>query len=112
MRAAPRAEVGAPPACGGERDLGVRLCGYAEAVITRPPATVRGAGLIVAVQGAAGLLVAAVLLIRAIGGADQRVANGFGTAVWFVVAGGAVLAAGWALLTGRRWGGGVVGVAA
>jgi hypothetical protein len=80
---------------------------YAEAVITRPPATVRGAGLIVAVQGAAGLLVAAVLLIRAIGGADQRVVNGFGTAVWFVVAGGAVLAAGVALLTGRRWGRGL-----
>ena len=90
-----------------EHDFRVSLCGYAEAVITRPPATVRGAGLIVAVQGATGLLVAAVLLIRAIGGADQRVANGFGTALWFVVAGGAVLAAGWALLTGRRWGRGL-----
>jgi hypothetical protein len=99
MRAVSRAEE--------ERDFGVSLCGYAEAVITRPPAAVRGAGLIVAVQGATGLLIAAVLLIRAIGGADQRVANGFGTAVWFVVAGGAVLAAGWALLTGRRWGRGL-----
>jgi peptidoglycan/LPS O-acetylase OafA/YrhL len=68
---------------------------------------VRSAGSIVAIQGATGLLVAAVLLIRAVGGADQRVANGFGTAVWFVVAGGAVLAAGWALLTGRRWGRGL-----
>ena len=92
---------------GEERDFGVSLGGYAEAVITRPPATVRGAGLIVALQGATGLLMAAVLLIRAIGGADQRVANGFGTAVWFVVAGGAVLAAGWALLAGRRWGRGL-----
>ena len=91
---------------GGARLSGERR-GYAEAVITRPPATVRGAGLIVAVQGAAGLLVAAVLLIRAIGGADQRVANGFGTAMWFAVAGGAVLAAGWALLAGRRWGRGL-----
>ena len=35
--------------------LWVSLCGYAEAVITRPPAAVRGAGLIVAVQGATGL---------------------------------------------------------
>ena len=52
-------------------------------------------------------MIAAVLLVRAIGGADQRVANGLGTAVWFVVAGGAVLAAGWALLTGRRWGRGL-----
>lgn len=33
--------------------------------------------------------------------------NGFGTAVWFTVAGGAVLAAGWALLIGRRWGRGL-----
>jgi hypothetical protein len=68
---------------------------------------VRGAGLIVAVQGAAGLIVAAVLLFRAFGGADQRVANGFGTAVWFTLAGGAVLAAGLALLIGRRWGRGL-----
>ncbi len=73
----------------------------------RPPASVRGAGLIVAVQGAAGLIVAAVLLFRAFGGADQRVVNGFGTAVWFTLAGGAVLAAGWALLVGRRWGRGL-----
>jgi len=64
--------------------------------------------MIVAVQGAAGLVVAVVLLLRAIGGAaDQRVANGFGTAVWFIVAGGAVLAAGWALLVGKRWGRGL-----
>jgi hypothetical protein len=76
-------------------------------VIERPPATVRAAGLMVAVEGAVGLVVAAVLLIRAIGGADQRVANGFGTAVWFAVAGGGVLAAGWALLVGRRWGRGL-----
>jgi hypothetical protein len=68
---------------------------------------VRGAGLIVAVQGAAGLVIAAVLLLRAIGGADQRVFNGFGTAVWFALAGGAVLAAGLALLAGRRWGRGL-----
>ena len=76
-------------------------------VTARPPASVRGAGLIVAVQGATGLVVAAVLLLRAVDGADQRVANGFGTAVWFTLAGGAVLAAGWALLVGRRWGRGL-----
>jgi uncharacterized membrane protein (UPF0136 family) len=63
--------------------------------------------LIVAVQGAAALVVAAVLLIRALGGADQRVVNGFGTAGWFVLIGGAVLAAGYALLVGRRWGRGL-----
>jgi hypothetical protein len=68
---------------------------------------VRGAGLIVALQGVSGLVAAAILLIRAIGGTDQRVANGFGTAGWFALAGGAVLAAGWALLVGRRWGRGL-----
>jgi hypothetical protein len=71
------------------------------------PASVRGAGLIVALQGATGLVVAAVLLFRGLGGADQRVVNGFGTAVWFVLVGGAVLAAGCALLVGRRWGRGL-----
>ncbi len=48
-----------------------------------------------------------VLLIRAIGGAQQRGINGFGTAAWFALAGGAVLAAGSALLVGRRWGRGL-----
>jgi hypothetical protein len=76
-------------------------------VTERAPTTVRGAGLIAAVQGATGLVVAAVLLFRAIGGADQRVVNGFGTAVWFALAGAAVLAAGSALLVGRRWGRGL-----
>ena len=33
--------------------------------------------------------------------------NKFGTAAWFAIIGGAVLAAGWALWTGRRWGRGV-----
>lgn len=58
-------------------------------------------------QGATGLVLAAVLLIRGLGGADQRVVNGFGTAAWFAVAGAAVLAAGCALLVGRRWGRGL-----
>ncbi|MBO0866621.1 MAG: hypothetical protein J2P16_16295 [Mycobacterium sp.] len=71
------------------------------------PATVRGAGLIVAVQGVAGVVLAAVLLLRGLGGADQRVVNGFGTAVWFVLVGGAVFAAGCALVAGRRWGRGL-----
>jgi hypothetical protein len=68
---------------------------------------VRGAGFIVAVQGAIGLVLAVVLLVRGLGGADQRVVNGFGTAAWFAVVGGAVLAAGSALLVGRRWGRGL-----
>jgi hypothetical protein len=78
-------------------------------VSTAPPtpSAVRAAGAIVAVQGATGLVLAAVLLIRGLGGADQRVVNGFGTAAWFAVVGAAVLAAGCALLVGRHWGRGL-----
>ena len=76
-------------------------------MIASPPTAVRAAGFIVAAQGATGLVVATVLLIRAIGGAEQRGINGFGTAGWFALTGGAVLAAGWALLVGRRWGRGL-----
>jgi peptidoglycan/LPS O-acetylase OafA/YrhL len=71
-----------------------------------PPA-VRGAGVIVAAQGAAALAVAVVLVVRGVAGADQRLVNGLGTAVWFVLAGGAVLAAGRALMVGKRWGRGL-----
>lgn len=71
-----------------------------------PPA-VRYAGFLVAAEGLAGLIVAAVLVVRGIGGADQSKVSGFGTAIWFVVVGGAVLAAGWALINGRRWGRGL-----
>ena len=71
------------------------------------PAAVRGAGLIVAVQGVAALVVAVVLAVRGIAGADQHVVNGLGTAVWFVLVGGVVLAAGRALMVGKRWGRGL-----
>lgn len=60
-----------------------------------------------AVEGAAAIAVAVILVTRGVAGADQRIVNGFGTAVWFVLIGGAVLAAGWALWTGRRWGRGL-----
>ncbi len=65
------------------------------------------AGLIVAVQGVAALVVGAVLVVRAVAGVDQRVVNGYGTAGWFALVGAAVLAAGWALLRGRRFGRGI-----
>jgi peptidoglycan/LPS O-acetylase OafA/YrhL len=68
---------------------------------------VRGAGVFVAAEGVVALAVAGVLVVRGLTGADQRVVNGFGTAVWFVLVGGAVLAAGWALLAGKRWGRGL-----
>ena len=67
----------------------------------------RGAGVVVAAEGATALVVAVILVIRGFAGADQHVVNGFGTAAWFVIVGAAVLAAGAALWTGRRWGRGL-----
>ncbi|MGV0904816.1 hypothetical protein [Mycobacterium novum] len=75
--------------------------------VVDPPRAVLAAGLIVAVQGVASLVVAVVLVWRAVAGADQRMASGYGTAAWFALMGAAVLAAGWALLRGRRIGRGV-----
>ena len=72
-----------------------------------PPRPVRTAGLIVAVQGGCALAVAAVLVLRGFAGVDEQVVNGYGTAAWFALVGAAVLAAGGALLRGRRWGRGV-----
>src|SRR5258705_8172873 len=72
------------------------------------PATVRQAAVVVSLEGAALVAVAAVLAVRHLAGAgDQPWLSGYGTAGWFVVMGAAVLAAGWALWTGRRWGPGV-----
>ena len=71
----------------------------------RPPVSVRRAGLVVAAEGIAGLVVAVALVVAGAGGPDARMA--FGTAGWFVLVGGGVLAAGIALWTGRRWGRGV-----
>jgi peptidoglycan/LPS O-acetylase OafA/YrhL len=72
----------------------------------QPPA-VRYAGFLVAAEGLAGLIAAVVLVVRGIDGADQHVVSGYGTATWFLLVGGAVLAAGWALINGRRWGRGL-----
>jgi peptidoglycan/LPS O-acetylase OafA/YrhL len=71
------------------------------------PTTVRIAGWIVVVQGVAALVVAVVLVVRGIAGADQHVVNGLGTAIWFILAGGVVVAAGRALVIGKRWGRGL-----
>nr|WP_221333017.1 hypothetical protein [Nocardia transvalensis] len=57
-----------------------------------------------ALEGAAGVVVAIVLLVRGLGGVDQSQTSAYGTAAWFVIFGGAVLAAGLGLLRGRRWG--------
>jgi peptidoglycan/LPS O-acetylase OafA/YrhL len=68
---------------------------------------VRGAGIIVALQGVLALVVAVVLVVRGITGAEQRVVSGLGTAAWFAVIGGVVAAAGRALVIGKRWGRGL-----
>ncbi|OBH29084.1 hypothetical protein A5692_21745 [Mycobacterium sp. E342] len=71
------------------------------------PSVVRGAGLLVAAQGVAALVMAMVLVVRGIAGADQHVVNGLGTALFFLVVGAVVLAAGRALTLGKRWGRGL-----
>lgn len=53
------------------------------------------------------LVVALVLVIRGFGGADQHIVSGYGTSAWFLLIGSGVLAGGWALITGRRWGRGI-----
>lgn len=53
------------------------------------------------------MIAAVVLVARGVGGADQSKVNGFATAGWLLLVCGAVLAAGWALITGRRWGRGI-----
>ncbi|WP_050064711.1 hypothetical protein [Rhodococcus sp. RD6.2] len=68
------------------------------------PATVRWAGGLVTLEGAVAVVIAVVLVIRGLLGHDQDAANPYGTAAWFVILGGAVLAGGVALLRGRRWG--------
>jgi peptidoglycan/LPS O-acetylase OafA/YrhL len=76
-------------------------------VVVPSPATVRQAGVVVALEGVVLVVVAAILVARAIGGAHEKAISGYGTAVWYVVMGAAVFAAGWALWTGRRWGRGL-----
>jgi hypothetical protein len=71
------------------------------------PTTVRTAGVVAGVQGALALVVAVVLVVRELAGHREVAISGYGTAVWFVIMGGAVAAAGWALWTGRRWGRGI-----
>jgi len=63
--------------------------------------------VLVALEGAAGLIVAVVYVVSGLAGADEPGLNKFGTAGWFAIISGGVLTAGWALWTGRRWGRGV-----
>ena len=72
------------------------------------PTAVRQAAIAVSLEGAALVVVAVVLVARHLAGAhDQAWLSGYGTAGWFAIMGSAVLAAGWALWSGRRWGRGI-----
>lgn len=50
------------------------------------------------------MVAAVVLLVRAVQGEQNAVANGYGTAGWFAVVGLVVGAAGIGLVLGKRWG--------
>lgn len=69
----------------------------------RAPLTVRAAGVLVGLQGVAGVVVAIVLLVRAIGGDSSPGNNVYGEAAYFAVLGGGVLACGIGLLVGGTW---------
>ena len=75
--------------------------------MTLPPTAVRRAAVLVGLQGAAGAVAAVVFVARGLGGADRHIVDGYGNALWFALVGAAVLAAAWALWTGRRWGRGL-----
>jgi hypothetical protein len=66
------------------------------------PPTIRGAGILVGLQGFAGVVFAVALLVRAFGGASAAGNNLFGEAGYFAVLGGAVVAVGVALFLGKH----------
>jgi len=67
------------------------------------PPTIRGAGILVGLQGLAGVAFAVALLVRGFSGAASAGGNIFGEAGYFVVIGGAVIAVGAALFLGKHW---------
>ncbi|GAA4819504.1 hypothetical protein [Tomitella cavernea] len=72
-----------------------------------PPTTVRVAGGIVAGEGVVGVGIAIFYLISALVGNHDKGISYYGTAAWFGLLFGGVLAAGITLLLGRRGGRGV-----
>jgi peptidoglycan/LPS O-acetylase OafA/YrhL len=67
------------------------------------PPTVRAAGVVVTLQGLAGLGFAVAVLIRAFGGGSTPGSNLYGEAGYFAVLGVGVLACGLGLLLGKTW---------
>ncbi len=68
------------------------------------PTQIKVAGAVTTVEGLIGVVVAAILVIRGLAGHEETAISGYGTAAWFAIIGGGVLAGGVALWTGRRWG--------
>ncbi|PYE14301.1 hypothetical protein DFR67_11395 [Williamsia limnetica] len=64
----------------------------------------RRAGAIVTLEGVIAVGAAIWMVIRELMGHKEDFISGYGTAAWFAILGGGVLAGGVALLTGRRWG--------
>jgi peptidoglycan/LPS O-acetylase OafA/YrhL len=71
--------------------------------VSAAPLSVRGAGVLVGIQGLAGIAFAVALLVRAFGGEPATGGNLFGEAAYFAVLGGGVLACGAGLLLGKTW---------
>ena len=76
-------------------------------VAAASPPSVRRAAALVGLQGAVGVVAAMVFVVRGFAGADRHIVNGFGNAGWFALIGAVLVAAAWALWTGRRWGRGI-----
>lgn len=71
---------------------------------TAAPGVVRAAGVIVALEGLAALVLGVVELIRGITGTADTTTGAYGMAFWMIPMGLGVLAGGIALLRGKRWG--------
>ena len=68
------------------------------------PTQIKVAGAVTTVEGLFGVVVAVILVIRALAGHEETAISGYGTAAWFGIIGGGVLVGGLALWAGRRWG--------
>lgn len=73
------------------------------------PPSVRWAGWIGMVEGAAGFVAGIAMVVREAQGYQlMDGVNGYATAAWFLIFGGIIAVAGWFLANGRRWGRGPV----
>lgn len=75
-----------------------------DAAAAVPPTTLRAAGAMVTLEGVVGVGIAVYYVISALVGNHEKGISYYGTAAWFGVLFGAVLAAGVTLVVGRRGG--------